>query len=185
MRNAAIDGGNTKGAGVAVATVAFRLGVERGIASIDPRVCAVGYFKNENLQMMNILQQIIDEMNADILSAEQKFKRKSMHGFSSSRTYEGAAQALKKYVPKLVSFLKSAHESNHKDFADCANTRLGECAAPLVESSTIEEAGGERLSETGIVRQNEQAKEVCPMCTGGNLGKANGKVFCFDCNEWL
>jgi len=114
------------------------------------------------------IQMIINEMNAQLARA-QKERQELRHLKNMRYAYvDGIVDALAPHIDQLNLFLKSAHESNHKDFAHCTNTRLGECAAPLVESSTIKEVGGERLSETGIVRQNEQAKEVpliqCPYC---------------------
>lgn len=68
-------------------------------------------------------------------------------------------------VTEVELLLKSAHGSNHKDFAHCANTGLGDSAATLVDTGTSTELAGERLSETVGVRQNEQAKE-CEWCDG-------------------
>lgn len=50
---------------------------------------------------MNSIKKIIEEMEADLLSAERDFARKNRHGFSSARLHEGVAGALKKYIPKL------------------------------------------------------------------------------------
>lgn len=83
----------------------------------------------------------------------------------------------------FLSLLKSAHESNHQDFAHCSNTALGDSADTLAESETSTKLAGEKLSETGIVRQNEQTDEFCDRC-GTKMYTRGIYVKCPSCDHW-
>ena len=109
------------------------------------------------------IQKLIDELNVE-KEAHQKESDRMEASFNVGY-YQGRADQCASFVNTLTLLLKSAHGSNHKDFAHCANMVLGDSAAS-VETYTGEEPAGESLSETVIVRQNEVAKEVC---TCGNV----------------
>jgi hypothetical protein len=124
---------------------------------------------------MSNIQQYIDLLKVEKEKASeslQLFEKNNCNLFAAQRS--GKVEAFSFAIAKAELLLKSAHGSNHEP-AHLANTMLDECAASVETENIKEPAAGS--SETAIVRQNEQAKEVCPKCGGeGWIYLMNGGV---------
>lgn len=112
---------------------------------------------------MKSLQQIIEEMKSDIQDEERLYTWRS---------------CLEYYVPKLELLLneqpKAITEDSHFCKHDVQRSAAGDDTSDKVNLP------GESSSETQIVQQNEQTKEVCQ-----NYYSPNKNGYCLNCGKQI
>jgi len=74
------------------------------------------------------------------------------------------------------------HTGAITESAHFANTMLGE--VPQVGHSNNSERSQADSSETSVVGQNEQTKEVCKHCKSKYIQKIKGRISCRSCGRW-
>jgi hypothetical protein len=133
---------------------------------------------------MNTLHEIIKEMEVDFSWACERYSFNLEHGyFATAEKYERLKKALEKYIPKLTLLLSDKPTVAITETAHCANTLLSECADS--EDGQVIGVVGAGSSETEIVKQNEQTKELCPKCHADEFEHRRFGKICCSCKTWF
>lgn len=157
--------------------------LKKNIAHNDRRVCEVrSLIKQKNILMNNILQEFISEAEA---------RKKSHHsciGYCSllplAEYWKGRTDECDFWLQKLIALLNEQPEAITED-SHLANTNVGRSAAND-ETLNARNDNSESSSETAVVGQNEQTKEVYNFyCQSVEYGGKRCITRCSSCTTFI